>query len=118
MSATKQLLTILQDKGPQSAEGLAAISGMDLARVRVILAHMRECGYLETIPTTFAVTPKGDERLAAQTSVASRKRQERKNARKAGITAEMAKEARQRDSLVAKSIRSRPALQQAWGVFA
>ena len=118
MSATKQLLTILQDKGPQSAEGLAAISGMDLARVRLILAHMRECGYLETIPTTFAVTPKGDERLAAQTSVASRKRQERKNARKAGITAEMAKAARMNDVLVSKSIRTRSPLEQAWGVFA
>lgn len=118
MSATKLLLSILQDKGPQSAEGLAAISGMDLARVRVILAHMRECGYLETIPTTFAVTPKGEQRAAAQTSVASRKRLERKKARQAGITAEAAKAVRMADSLVARSIRSRPALEQAWGVFA
>jgi hypothetical protein len=53
--------------------------------------------------------------------VESKKRMERKKARVAGITAAdaaAAREARMRDALVAKSIRSRPALEQAWGARA
>jgi hypothetical protein len=121
MSATKQLLTILQDEGPLTAEELAAVAGMDLARVRVILAHMRKCSYLEARPMTFAVTPKGEkhsEEIAKPPSVASSKRLQRKKDRQAGITAEMAKEARMRNSMVSQSIQGRPALEKAWGVFA
>jgi DNA-binding MarR family transcriptional regulator len=122
MSATKQLLTILQAKGPLTVEELASITDMDVGKVRVTLAHMRDYGYLTSRPATYAVTPKGLERaVAPDATEESKKRLARKKARLAGISAEAAeavREARKLDTMVSRSIRTRPALEQAWGVFA
>jgi hypothetical protein len=121
-SETKKLLAILKDKGPQTVEEVAAMTGMEVTRARAILAHMREYGYLTSRPVSYCVTPKGIQRAEAPpATVESKKRMERKKARVAGITAADAaatREARMRDALVAKSIRTRPALEQAWGAFA
>lgn len=122
MSATKTILIVLQEQGPKTIEELATITDMDVARVRVTLAHMRDYGYLTSRPATYAVTPKGVQRAEApEATEESKKRLARKKARLAGITAEAieaARVARKRDAMVSRSIRKRPALEQAWGVFA
>lgn len=119
MNATHSILVILQEQGAKTAEELAAITGIDLPKVRTTLIHMRQYGYLNIRPTTYAVTQKGVRRVEAPPATEeSKKRLNRKKARLAGISAQAAKEARQLESMVSRSIRSRPALERAWGARA
>lgn len=59
MTKTRQILTMMADGKPLTAEQIAKGMGLSVSKAKDFIRDLRYAGYLESVPETFAITPQG-----------------------------------------------------------
>jgi len=59
MTKTRQILTMMADGKPLTAEQIAESMGLSVSKAKDFIRDLRYAGYLESVPETFTITPQG-----------------------------------------------------------
>ncbi|MDM0041857.1 hypothetical protein QTI05_22645 [Variovorax sp. J22R193] len=111
MSAAKKIIALLSDGVSRTNPEIAKALGCTQQEAREILAHLKYRGKVESAPVRYSLAVDGVDR-----TIGRRKRLKADRPEKPATP--KVPEAMKTDCLIGDALRSRPALQSAWGAMA
>ena len=116
MSITNTIIRLLEDGKPRTLTEICEATGYERVSASNIIGHLMAKKFLDARPVSYSINDAGRERAKVDRKPKAKSSKPPKSSKP---RKPRAIEARRipTDKLVSKSIQSRPALEQVWGVF-